>query len=149
MKISSFSDKIALQSRSNKNPLPSSLHSQSRKMIEKNVFYLFLICSVLSLVKANNPRQANVVVRISNMTESMQQDAIRITKQAFVKFNGYSNKSRAPLAQYITYQMSQLHQSPWQCILGRDYGLSITTENEKRIILDVGNIAVLIFKGKC
>lgn len=110
---------------------------------------LFLISSVLLLVNGNHPRQGNVVVRISNMTESMQQDAVRITKQAFAKFNGYSTKSRAPLAQYITYQMSQLHQSPWQCIIGKDYGLSITSENEKRIIIDVGNIAVLIFKSKC
>ena len=118
-------------------------------MVGKNFIYLLLICSALLLVKGDNPRQANVIVRISNMTVSMQQDAIRITKQAFTKFNGYSTKSRAPMAQYITYQMSQLHQSPWQCIIGKDYGLSITTENEKRIILDVGNIAILIFKGKC
>ena len=83
------------------------------------------------------------------MTESMQQDAVRLTKQTFAKFNGYSSKSRSSMAQYLTYQMSQLHQSPWQCIIGRDYGLSITSENEKRIILDVGNIAVLLFKGKC
>lgn len=109
-----------------------------------------LIFLLLSLViEGNNPRQPNVVVRISNMTESMQQDAIRLTKQAFIKFNGYSTKSRSSMAQYLTYQMSQLHQSPWQCILGRDYGLSITSENEKRIILDVGNIAILLFKGKC
>ncbi len=113
-------------------------------------FLLFLlICSILLSVKGNNTRQPNVVVRISNMTESMKQDAIRITKQGFIKFNGYTPKSRSSLAQYIRYEFDQLHRPSWQCIIGKDYALSITSENEKRIILDVDKVAVLIFKGKC
>ncbi len=74
-------------------------------------FLLFLlICSILLSVKGNNTRQPNVTVRISNMTESMKQDAIRITKQGFIKFNGYTTKSRSSLAQYIRYEFDQLHQ---------------------------------------
>ncbi len=122
-------------------------------MVEK-YFLLVFIFSTIIFIENVHTQQYNVVVRVSNMTESMKQDAIRITKQAFVKFNGYTTKSRSPLAQYITNQFNQLHKPTWQCILGRDYALSIVSENEKRIILDVGNdeakkIAVLIFKGKC
>ena len=100
-------------------------------------------------VHGGQTRQPNLIVRISNMTEPMKEDAIRITKQAFIKFNGYSTKSRSSLAQYIRYQFDQLHSPSWQCILGKDYALSITSEHGKRIILDVDKIAVLIFKGKC
>jgi len=112
------------------------------------LFVLFLCLTIISIDGANT-QQPNVVVRISNMTESMKQDAIRIAKQGFIKFNGYTTKSRSSLAQYIRYQFEQLHQPSWQCILGKDYALAITSENEKRIILDVDKIAVLIFKGKC
>jgi dynein light chain LC8-type len=83
------------------------------------------------------------------MTESMKEDAIRITKQAFIKFNGYSTKSRSSMAKYIRYQYEQLHQPAWQCILGKDYALGINSENGKRIILDVDKVAILIFKGTC
>ncbi len=116
-------------------------------MVEK--YFLFVLVSLIIIFVKHANTQPNVVVRVSNMTESMKQDVIRITKQAFVKFNGYSSKSRSSLAQYITHQLNQLYQPTWQCILGKDYGLSIVSENERRIIIDVGNIAVLIFKGKC
>jgi hypothetical protein len=53
------------------------------------------------------------------------------------------------MAKYIRYQYEQLHQPAWQCILGKDYALSINSENGKRIILDVDKVAVLIFKGTC
>jgi hypothetical protein len=110
-----------------------------------------LVCLPLILVKGTNvnTRQSTVTVRVSNMTESMKQDAIRISKQAFSKYNGYSKNSRSSIAQYIRNQFDQLHTPSWQCILGLDYALSITSENEKRIVLDVGKVAVLIFKGKC
>ena len=90
-----------------------------------------------------------VIVRVSNMTKSMKQDAINITKTAFIKFHGYSKKSRSLIAKYIRYQFDYLHQPSWQCVLGRDYALSINSDNEKRIILDVDKVAILIFKGKC
>jgi hypothetical protein len=102
------------------------------------------------LTKGANAREPpNVVVRVSNMTEKMKQDAISISKQAFIKYDGYSKTSRSSIALYIRSKFDQLHQPSWQCILGKDYALSITSENEKRIILDVDKIAVLIFKGKC
>ncbi|CAF1126364.1 unnamed protein product [Adineta ricciae] len=110
---------------------------------------ILILCLVFLFSRGNASSPPNVVVRISNMTESMNTDAVRITKLAFTKFNGYSLKSRAALAKYIRYQFDQLHSPSWQCILGKDFALSITSDDEKRIILDVGKVAVLIFKGKC
>lgn len=110
---------------------------------------LFFICLTIVSIDCSNSQQFNVIVKANNMTESMKQDAIRITKQAFIKFDGYSTKSRSTMAQYIRYQFDQLHKPTWQCILGRDFALSIISENEKRIILEVGRVSVLIFKGKC
>lgn len=118
-------------------------------MVRNYFFFTLLLCLILILVHCSNASQPNVVIRISNMTKSMNQDAIRITKQAFIKFNGYSTKSRSSIAQYIRQTFDQLHQPSWQCILGKDFALSVTTQNEKRIILDLGKITVLIFKGKC
>jgi dynein light chain LC8-type len=118
-------------------------------MASNCLLLIFSVCLTLILVQGAKTQQPNVVVRISNMTESMKQDAIRITKQGFIKFNGYTPKSRSSLAQYIRYEFDQLHRPSWQCIIGKDYALSITSENEKRIILDVDKVAVLIFKGKC
>ncbi len=118
-------------------------------MVRNCFLFLLLVCLTLISVESTNTRQPNVLVRISNMTESMKEDAIRITKQAFIKFNGYSTKSRSSMANYIRYQFEQLHQPAWQCILGKDYALGINSENGKRIILDVDKVAILIFKGTC
>jgi len=120
-----------------------------QNMIQHCFLFLLLACLTIISVENANTRPPNIIVRASNMTESMKQDAIRITKQAFIKFDGYSTKSRSSMAQYIRYQFEQLHQPAWQCILGKDYALSINSENEKRIILDVDKVSVLIFKGKC
>ena len=118
-------------------------------MVHNCCLLVLLLSLTFILVKGTNTHQPNVIVRVSNMTESMKQDAIRITKQAFVKFNGYSDKSRSSLAQYIRTQFDHLHSPSWQCILGKDFALSINSANEKRIILDIGKIAILLFKGKC
>jgi dynein light chain LC8-type len=118
-------------------------------MVHTCCLLVLILSLTFILIDGGNTNPPDVIVRVSNMTESMKQDAIRITKQAFVKFNGYSNKSRSTLAQYIRFQFDQLHNPSWQCILGKDFALSITSENEKRIILDIGKIAILIFKGKC
>lgn len=107
---------------------------------------LFFLCVPLL---ADRSPPINVVVRISNMTESMNNDAIRLTKQAFVTFNGYSSKSRANLTSYIRWQFEKRYPPSWQCIIGRDFALSIASENERRVILDVGKVAVLLFQGKC
>jgi hypothetical protein len=118
-------------------------------MAQNCCLLIFLVGAAFIFTEGGSTHQPNVTVRISNMTETMKQNAIRITKQAFIKFNGYSIKSRSSLAQYIRHQFDQLDSPPWQCILGKDFALGITTENEKRIILDVDKVAVLIFKGKC
>ncbi|UJR10865.1 hypothetical protein I4U23_015052 [Adineta vaga] len=118
-------------------------------MIRSCYFAIFFLCFIFLSIEGNNTRQPNAVIRISNMTQSMSQDAVRISKQAFIKYNGYSSKSRSSIAHYIRTQFDQLHQPTWQCILGNDYALSITSENEKRIILDIGKVAILIFKSKC
>jgi hypothetical protein len=60
--------------------------------------------------------------------------------EIFIKFDGYS-------AQSIRHQLDS--PSYGNVFLPKDYALRITTENEKRIILDVDKVAVLIFKGKC
>ncbi|CAF1327915.1 unnamed protein product [Adineta steineri] len=118
-------------------------------MIQNYCFVLLFVCLTCTFINGETTSQPNVIVRVSNMTESMKQDAVRITKQAFIKFNGYSEKSRSTLAKYIRFEFDKLYTPSWQCILGKDFALSITTENQKRIILDVGKVAVLIFKGKC
>ncbi|CAF1236122.1 unnamed protein product [Rotaria sordida] len=118
-------------------------------MAQKYFLLILFVCVLLLLIKDVHTQQSDVTVRISNMTQSMTQDAIRITKEAFIKFNGYTVKSRSSIAKYIHYQFDHLHKPSWQCIIGRDFALSIASENEKRIILDVGKITVLIFKGKC
>ncbi|CAF2539175.1 unnamed protein product [Rotaria sp. Silwood2] len=118
-------------------------------MAEKYFFFLLFVCLSSLLIERVHTYQPHVIVRINNMTESMKQDAIKITQQAFIKFNGYSAKSRSSIAQYIRYRFEQLHNPSWQCIIGKDYALSIASQNEKRIILDIDKVAILIFKGKC
>lgn len=119
------------------------------KMAHQYSLFLFLACLSWVVIEGETSHQPNVIVRVNNMTEPMKQDAIRITKQAFMKFNGYSAKSRSSIANYIRHQFEHLYNPSWQCILGKDYALSIASENEKRIILDVDKVAILIFKGKC
>lgn len=118
-------------------------------MIHRIIFISLVLCSLWTWIECGNSRSYDPIVRVSNMTKPMEADAIRVCKQAFEKFHGYSKTSRSSIANFIRREFDRLHGSTWQCILGFDYALSITSENEKRIILDIGKVAILIFKGKC
>ena len=118
-------------------------------MIERFLFLLICLSTFGNILQCESSRSFDPIVRVSNMSRSMNADAIRICKMSFEKFSGYSKTNRSSIAQFIRYQFDQLHGPSWQCILGLDYALSITTENERRIIVDIGKVAILIFKGKC
>ena len=114
-----------------------------------STLFIALFCWTLATTQAWNNQSVNPIVRASNMTKSMQVDAIRISKEAFEKFHGYSKNSRSSITQYIRSKLDHQHGPSWQCIIGLDYALSITSENERRIIVDIGKVSILIFKGKC
>lgn len=121
------------------------------RMIGRFAFFFFVFClhALANLRPCDSARPFNPIVRATNVTQAMEKDAVRICKTAFEKFGGYSKTTRASMAQAIRQQFDRLHGPSWQCILGLDYALSITSENERRILLDVDKVSILIFKGKC
>lgn len=118
------------------------------------IFYsIFLVLLIegftRTVISSNVARSTEPIIRISNMTKPMEATVVRICKEAFARFNGYSKNSRSSIALQIRSQLDRNYGPQWQCILGLDYALSIVSEDEKRIILDLGKVAILIFKGKC
>ena len=113
------------------------------------LFCVLLVYVTLVSMDKSSSRPSSATVRVSNMSQPMEKDAISITDKAFEKYHGYSKTSRSSIAQYIRHQFDQRHGPSWQCLLGLDYALSISSANQRRILLDVGKVTVLIFQGKC
>ena len=83
-----------------------------------------------------------VIIKNSDMTEDMQQDAINIATKAF---NAYSIER--DIACCIKKEFDKKHNPTWHCVVGSDFGSYVTYETNKFIYFYLGEIAVLLFKS--
>ncbi len=81
------------------------------------------------------------IVRNADMPDDMQRDAMILMQEALQKF-----KSESDIADYIKTQYDEKHEGDWHCIVGRNYGSSITPLDGHFIYFQYKGYSVLLFR---
>ena len=76
-------------------------------------------------------KERKAIIKNSDMTEDMQQDAINVATKAIDSYNIFDRK----------------HNPTWHCVVGRNFGSYVTHETKHFIYFYLGQIAVLLFKS--
>jgi dynein light chain LC8-type len=87
-------------------------------------------------------KERKAIVKNSDMTEDMQQDAINVATKAIDSYN-----IEKDIACYIKKEFDRKHNPTWHCIVGRNFGSYVTHETKHFIYFYLGQIAVLLFKS--
>mmetsp|Transcript_51889 Transcript_51889/g.82778 ORF Transcript_51889/g.82778 Transcript_51889/m.82778 type:complete len:93 (+) Transcript_51889:171-449(+) len=82
------------------------------------------------------------VVKVSDMNEDMQVEAVDVASQAMEKFSVEKD-----VAAYIKKEFDKKHNPTWHCIVGRNFGSYVTHETKHFVYFYVGQMAVLLFKS--
>ncbi|EEB06619.2 dynein light chain Dlc2 [Schizosaccharomyces japonicus yFS275] len=82
------------------------------------------------------------VIKSVDMSEEMQQDAVRTALQAIEKF-----PVEKDIATFIKREFDKRYSPTWHCIVGRNFGSFVTHESRHFIYFYLGNIAFLLFKS--
>ena len=80
-------------------------------------------------------KERKAIIKNSDMTEDMQQDAINVATKAIDSYN-----IEKDIACYIK-------NPTWHCVVGRNFGSYVTHETKHFIYFYLGQIAVLLFKS--
>lgn len=83
-----------------------------------------------------------VVIKSSDMSEAMQQDATEIAQEAL-----RINEIEKDVAAHIKKEFDKKHGPTWHCVVGRSFGSYITHETKHFVYFYVGQLAVLLFKS--
>lgn len=86
--------------------------------------------------------EGKVVIKASDMSEAMQQDAAEIAQDALKSY-----ELEKDVAAYIKKEFDKKYGATWHCIVGRSFGSYITHESKHFIYFYVGQIALLLFKS--
>ena len=87
-------------------------------------------------------KERKAIIKNSDMTEDMQQDAINVATKAIDCYN-----IEKDIACYIKKEFDRKHNPTWHCIVGRNFGSYVTHETKHFIYFYLGQIAVLLFKS--
>ncbi|GKT32881.1 Dynein light chain, type 1/2 like protein [Aduncisulcus paluster] len=82
------------------------------------------------------------VVKNADMPEEMQEDAVRVAREALERFN-----IEKDIAAYIKRDFDKKHNPSWHCIVGKNFGSYVTHETKRFIYFYIGQLAVLLFKS--
>ena len=89
-----------------------------------------------------NDNEGKVVIGQSDMVnEKMKQDAINIAIRA-----AQLNNEVGGMAYYIKNEFDSKYEPAWECVVGYDYGASVTHEKESYINFFIGKYKILLFK---
>lgn len=83
-----------------------------------------------------------VVIKATDMSDLMQQDATEIAQDALK-----NNDIEKDVAAYIKKGFDKKHGPTWHCVVGRSFGSYVTHETKNFIYFYVGQLAVLLFKS--
>ena len=86
--------------------------------------------------------QRKAVVKVSDMSEEMQLEAVDVATVAMDKFS-----IEKDVAAYIKKEFDKKHNPTWHCIVGRNFGSYVTHETKHFVYFYVGQMAVLLFKS--
>ncbi|KAJ9181894.1 hypothetical protein P3X46_005940 [Hevea brasiliensis] len=75
----------------------------------------------VSLATAPNPKK--IIIKNADMKDDMQKEAVDIAIAAFKKLNVQKD-----VAEHIKKEFDSRHGPTWHCIVGRNFGSSVTRE---------------------
>ena len=90
------------------------------------------------------PGERRVVVKNTDMSAEMQQDAVDCGQQAMNRFNVEKN-----IAAYIKNEFDRKYNPTWHCIVGRNFG-GFYVIHELRVFMYfyLGQVAIILFKSE-
>ena len=83
-------------------------------------------------------KERKAIIKNSDMTEDMQQDAINVATKAIDSYN-----IEKDIACYIKKEFDRKHNPTWHCIVGRNFGSYVTHET-KHFIYCKSNLCQII-----
>lgn len=89
-----------------------------------------------------NDNEGKVVISQSDMVnEEMKQDAVNIAIRA-----AELNNEVGGMAYFIKNEFDSKYEPAWECVVGYDYGASVTHQQESYISFFIGKYKVLLFR---
>lgn len=82
------------------------------------------------------------VIKNADMSNQMQDEAIKTAVTALEKFN-----IEKDIAAYIKKEFDKKYSPTWHCIVGRNFGSYVTHETKHFIYFYLGQVAILLFKS--
>ena len=70
-------------------------------------------------------KERKAIIKNSDMTEDMQQDAINVATKAIDSYN-----IEKDIACYIKKEFDRKHNPTWHCVVGRNFGSYVTHETK-------------------
>ena len=81
-------------------------------------------------------------IRVSDMSQEMQQEAVKCAKEAISKYTVEKD-----IASYIKKEFDKSYNPTWHCIVGKNFGSFVTHEAGNFIYFYIDQMAVLLFKS--
>lgn len=85
----------------------------------------------------------DVKIHKSDLTDSMQNDAILFAKQGFQKSDTFIQST---VARYIKLAFDNKYEPVWNCIVGNNFGSYTTHQSDKFIYFSIEKQSILLFK---
>ncbi|VDM76704.1 unnamed protein product [Strongylus vulgaris] len=87
------------------------------------------------------PPSKSVVVKSTDMSEEMQQEAIAAAQTGIQQY-----QLEKDIASYIKLEFDKRYSPSWHCVVGRNFGSYVTHETNRFIYFYVQHVAVMLFK---
>lgn len=91
---------------------------------------------------ASSDGKMKAVVKIADMGDEMQVEAVDCAQQALGKFS-----IEKDVASFIKKEFDRKFNPTWHCVVGRNFGSYVTHETKHFIYFYVGQVAILLFKS--
>lgn len=85
---------------------------------------------------------ASAEVKVAQMPEEMQEQAFKYAREALVK-----HSIEKDVAQFVKMKFDEEHKGTWHCIVGRNFGCSITHDTEFLVFFTIDQMNFLLFKS--
>lgn len=99
------------------------------------------LTQVLREVLPGNMSEGKILIKQTNMSEDMQQDAVDSVTQAMEK-----HKVPMEIAAYVKKDFDKKYNPTWHCIIGKNFGSYVNYETQGLIYLFVGQVAILLYR---
>lgn len=86
--------------------------------------------------------EPDVVIKMADMSEELQADAVQLAKEAVQKY-----EVEKDIAMFMKKEFDRKHGATWHCVAGHSFGSFVTHESGHFIYFYIGTYAILLFKS--